>query len=402
MRELRLIYANSATRVMTPAEVSKQAERIEAILYQLSEEGVEFKGRMRDHVAKACAVSKSKIARLHAIRNNLVPELLAYFDDNELNESEAYELQKLPKSAQDEIAASVKRTGNAHFINLDGCTHCSKYAEKFMKEAKCPNGDTCDHHEKRFVQALRSSYTWERCTGGCCLKCGHQAESCPHACAKVKAQQKVAAEKKKDERAAEKQQEEKRQEEKAARIRASRQAQAQRVLPLLKMAGLGEDAQLPSGYYYGTTPASLYFEQAAGNFDGGHWYDDHLIPTEGSKLAEMADMLNCSVDYLLGRTTNPEPAGSCPVSELNTAPTWQTGDPPAEGRYHCTVDLGSRLSEQKCDWKDGRWTAYGRPVDDVFTVIAWYPLPKDLYIPTGYYDTDDEDIWEEEDNAEIH
>lgn len=108
MRELRLIYANSATRVMTPAEVSKQAERIEAILYQLSEEGVEFKGRMRDHVAKACAVSKSKIARLHAIRNNMVPELLEEFDAGRLNESVAYRISQEKAAVQHELA---KRTG---------------------------------------------------------------------------------------------------------------------------------------------------------------------------------------------------------------------------------------------------------------------------------------------------
>ena len=66
MRELRLIYANASTRVMGPAEISKQAERTEMLLYQLKEEGViEFPGRMRDHVAEACRISKTKLARLH-------------------------------------------------------------------------------------------------------------------------------------------------------------------------------------------------------------------------------------------------------------------------------------------------------------------------------------------------
>ena len=61
MRELRLIYANASTRIMSPAEVSKQAERVETLLYQLKEEGVEFPGRMRDHVAEACKISKTKL-----------------------------------------------------------------------------------------------------------------------------------------------------------------------------------------------------------------------------------------------------------------------------------------------------------------------------------------------------
>jgi len=130
MRELRLIYANSATRVMTPAEVSKQAERIEAILYQLSEEGVEFKGRMRDHVAKACAVSKSKIARLHAIRNNLVPELLEEFDANRINESVAYRIsQEKPKVQKD----LVTRIGlpSVRYLDINA-------AERRIAEVKNP------------------------------------------------------------------------------------------------------------------------------------------------------------------------------------------------------------------------------------------------------------------------
>ena len=34
LRELRLIYANSDTRRMSSADISKQAERVEALLYQ--------------------------------------------------------------------------------------------------------------------------------------------------------------------------------------------------------------------------------------------------------------------------------------------------------------------------------------------------------------------------------
>ena len=68
LQELRLIYANSDTRKLTSAEISKQAERVEALLYQLKDEGYEFPGRMRDHVAEACKLSKTKLANLKVIR----------------------------------------------------------------------------------------------------------------------------------------------------------------------------------------------------------------------------------------------------------------------------------------------------------------------------------------------
>lgn len=64
LQELKLIYGNSDTRQMSSADISKQAERVEILLYQLKEAGVEFPGKMRDHVAEACKVSASKLARL--------------------------------------------------------------------------------------------------------------------------------------------------------------------------------------------------------------------------------------------------------------------------------------------------------------------------------------------------
>lgn len=64
----RLIYANSNTRTMTSQEYSRQAEKVRELLCRLQEEGYDFPGRMRDHVAEACQISKSKLARLDAIQ----------------------------------------------------------------------------------------------------------------------------------------------------------------------------------------------------------------------------------------------------------------------------------------------------------------------------------------------
>jgi ParB family chromosome partitioning protein len=73
LQQLRLIYANASTRTLTPAEISEQAVQVEKLLYQLKEDGYSFPGRMRDHVAQAVNVSKSKLSRLKVIRDNLAP-----------------------------------------------------------------------------------------------------------------------------------------------------------------------------------------------------------------------------------------------------------------------------------------------------------------------------------------
>lgn len=104
LQELRLIYANASTRVLSAAEISRQAERIEALLLALKDQGYAFPGRMRNHVAQICQVSRSKIARLHAIRKNLQPELLERFDRGEINETVAYRISQESNAVQSSLA----------------------------------------------------------------------------------------------------------------------------------------------------------------------------------------------------------------------------------------------------------------------------------------------------------
>ena len=103
MQELRLIYANSDTRKMTGADLARQAERVEALLYQLKEEGYEFPGRMRDHVAQACQTTKSKLSRLKVIRENLHPMLAEDWDEGRLSEAVAYRIAKEPERIQNQL-----------------------------------------------------------------------------------------------------------------------------------------------------------------------------------------------------------------------------------------------------------------------------------------------------------
>ena len=103
MQELRLIYANSDTRRMSPAEIDRQAQRIEAILLRMKEEGYQFEGRMRDHVAEICKVSKSKLSRLKVIREKLHPMLMADWEEGRLSEAVAYRIAQEPERIQNQL-----------------------------------------------------------------------------------------------------------------------------------------------------------------------------------------------------------------------------------------------------------------------------------------------------------
>ena len=97
LQELRLIFANSSTRKLTSAEIGEQAERVEALLYQLKEDGFEFpEGRMRDMVAAACNTHGSKLARIKVIRERLLSNLRPAWDGGKMPEQAAYALAQFP------------------------------------------------------------------------------------------------------------------------------------------------------------------------------------------------------------------------------------------------------------------------------------------------------------------
>ena len=380
LQELRLIYANSSTRVMGSAEISKQAKRVEALLYQLQEEGMQFPGRMRDHVAEACQISKSKLSRLNAIRNNLLPDLLEYFDNGQLNETTAYELQKVPVYGQEEIARTVKRSGDASFIDGRSAAHCAQYAEAYMADRTCQDGSPCPHHEKRFIQALRTTMFYEKCTGGCCFKC-HHADSCSYACPKVKAKQKAAAEKKKEQREAEKKKEAKDREAKCKRILKTKQDEANRLLPLIEQKGLSDKTELPQGYWgYSSATVKTYRRLAAGEFsDNDSFYVEHLIPTSLSGLTKMADLLDCSIDYIVGRSEDPHRGAADPAA----GPQWSTGTPAGPGMYETRVSVTNEDtpqvgSWQRLEWFEGAWCfpSTHSPMPKGVNVIRWVKLPE--------------------------
>lgn len=104
LQELRLIYANADTRKMSSADLSAQAQRVEMLLYKLKDQGMEFPGRMRDHVAEACKVSATKLAELKVIREKLEPDWRRLWEENKINHSTAYTIAKEDPDIQRRLA----------------------------------------------------------------------------------------------------------------------------------------------------------------------------------------------------------------------------------------------------------------------------------------------------------
>lgn len=376
MAELALIMANSSARVLSPAEVGRQAERVERLFYELKEEGYEFPGRMRDQVARACQVSASKLARLKVIRDRLAHCWQTRWTENKLPEDTAYRLAQLPDWVQERIftvnpqpmARGVEKVGaimeagndyRCEDLSAPGCGRCS-------------HGDAFLRHDL--------DDPWNACEGKtCCLKCEmakREWSPCSRMCSKAKEKRSKALEKKKAKDAAER---DAHYSELQRRIRES----AIRLAAAADRYGAPDDGKIRTRY------AVLTVGDVRALADGSKVdtspYCNYLAPEEGLDVASAATALGCSADYVCGFDALP-PEGD-PEDEVYMAtsrildPDWMTGTPPGDGRYLCLVDMDRAgipddLHEQMLDLRDGVWLAYGRGIDDMFDVVGWWPLPR--------------------------
>lgn len=301
LQELRLIYANSDTRVLTSAEQAKQAARVELLLYQLKEEGMEFPGRMRDQVAAACRISAPKLARLKVIREKLVPEYMGLFEQDKLPEQTAYALARLPQDFQKRLASALSEVPRGDIAEKV----LKKYNEgwRWEPELQCPDGKPCKRGDS-FLRRDCEAKSWVSLCGGqtCCLKC-RQAKAdyspCERMCSTAKAQRK--AKKDEAEKAAHK-----RKQKNGRKYQKETQVYAKRLLPVIDAAGLPEDEIIR--WNYGRYTVSKVRQWAAGEFDDpAGWCQTRLTPGECRADVEMSQLLGCSTDFLMGLTDDFRP-----------------------------------------------------------------------------------------------
>lgn len=376
LQQLQLIYANSNTRTMTSAEISEQAVQVEKLLYQLKEEGYEFPGRMRDHVAKAVNASKSKLARLKVIRDNLAKCWQALYKKNNLSEDTAYKLAKLSAEQQQLIYDIRSKKGDAK--NLYS-SYVDTYADRFKaidslrcsKDGKQP----CQNKERKCNEAVfMDRWGYFQCNK-CCAKCS-KLVSCRYACPKLADKIKEMRAQNKENRKNEQAKREAREKptidyicgifERFGRAREAAGVSIETVCDAQERYFMPKYEQelkdLESGTGKITTSTQLPF---------GYSFDVYYA----RKLCATADLFGCSLDYLLCRTDVKEMAQAGAVSESGTG--WRTGNPEAYGTYVAYVRLTgvSAPMLRELLWDGEEWFLFGEKIDADVTVQCWAERP---------------------------
>lgn len=375
LQQLRLIFANSSTRKMSDAELSEQAVQVEKLLYQLKEEGYEFPGRMRDHVAKAVNASKTKLARLKVIRDNLAAAWQPYWKDGTLTENTAYELSRISKACQSLLFEEKSRTG-ANLQNLYG-DDVKKYGERvgaIVNQTCATFGGDCGNYENKMRKAATADrWGWFHCDSKCCRDC-QELLRCQRACPNLK---ETIKQLKADAKAVAKQ-------EAAAKAEADRPV-IEKISALWQRFGLAremafkelEDCKQAMGIYY-----FPYDYDKAVRLECGEakispetklpfGYSCYL--SEIQRLIALADLFDCSLDYLFCRTDVKEVAHEDPetleVSKCDSIWHPISEEPPTgvdlvwieAGGYSDTGEyLGDGRIESVCtvQWPHARFWAY--------------------------------------------
>lgn len=386
---LQLIYANAHTRALTSAEISQQAALTEQYLYQLKEEGHEFPGRMRDHVAEVVGTTKSKLARLKVIRDGLAPGVAAKYwagdKTKDLTESAAHALAHLPHGLQERIVAAYR----AESKSSCGCMYLSERlvtrvagAVERINALQCASGGgDCSHRGAMIAHAIRALVKDPWCAPMCgtvccgvCLELGTCKDVCPDFETEQRARKAAA-------RAAQK----------AAKEEAAERErpQEERIEAIWRRFGqLRRAAGLTVGEYLAAIDCrAAAWDAKAARLEAGvarvnpqtalpYGYSVYLGDVDCWCAA--AEALGCSVDYLMCRTDVQRAAPPAPECQTVLAAWLPGGLTPPEPCW-AVADFGAGCANdlRRVAWWDGSaWLFKPRGVKIEALVIRWLRLPE--------------------------
>lgn len=114
--QVEIIIAN-AYRVKTIKDTIEEEQRLKTSLERMKATGRKIKGydlqtgRLRDVISQMLHMSKTKIAQIESVSNNLIPEFKEELDKERLTFSAAYELAGMTEDEQREALGTYMETG---------------------------------------------------------------------------------------------------------------------------------------------------------------------------------------------------------------------------------------------------------------------------------------------------
>ena len=121
--QVEIIIAN-AYRTKSVKDIIEEEQRLKACLERMKADGKKIKGydlqsgRLRDVISSMLKMSKTKIAQVESISNNLIPEFREELNKERLTFSAAYELSGMSAEKQQEALEKYKETGELSYTQI--------------------------------------------------------------------------------------------------------------------------------------------------------------------------------------------------------------------------------------------------------------------------------------------
>ncbi|MBS6194234.1 MAG: DUF3850 domain-containing protein [Clostridiales bacterium] len=121
--QVEIIIAN-AYRTKSIKDIIEEEQRLKACLERMKADGKKIKGydlksgRLRDVIASILKMSKTKIAQVESISNNLIPEFCEELNKERLTFSAAYELSGMSAEKQQEALEKYKESGELSYTEI--------------------------------------------------------------------------------------------------------------------------------------------------------------------------------------------------------------------------------------------------------------------------------------------
>ena len=374
LQELRLIYANADTRKMTSADLSAQAQRVELLLYQLKEQGMDFPGRMRDHVAEACKLSTTKLAELKVIREKLLPEWKILWEESKLSHTCAYRIARCKEETQRLLYVYSDPT---HMTEWNVESRAQRVEKLRHRKCKLHPGSEC-FHDLTLIATEFGPGCYNCSSYACCCDC-YSFTSCKASCPELDEAKEKLKKEAKAKRAVERQTEKDRDAELIGITRTC----WQRFGELRRAQGLSaEDCCKARGDYF---MPNYHGEDWTAEMEGpkakitAHTpvpWTNSMQADDVEKLCKTADLFGVTTDYLLGRDDEKQRR---PLAQLKAPPKFHSGDVPPEKEQlaWCVFDCAGAILEQAAIWVPHleKWTFKGTGAGIDATCVGWYPLP---------------------------
>ena len=358
-QELCAVIEANRQRVKSPALLAEEAERLTKIYIKRREAGEELPGRIRDRVAEAMQVKKTKLANLSAIKNGLkVPGIIARWEKGELPEAAALEIARMDDETQyrllDWIIDHCRTWSINNVREFRTCWTCCKH--------KCPDtGGFCPNAARMYADRYR--YGEWRCAG-CCRECLIR-DTCSSACRFVVAERPP-----------------KEPEPSVPRNPAADDPRLKNMTPKFceRVKALREATGL----------TRKEFAESIGEYPGTYSaWENNSLAGAGS-LPKLALTLGTTMDYLCGLTDDPAPKPPTLFSVDLCSPVWQPLDAehwPTEGAlvvlsYETSLGGSSYLVARCAGGADDEYpfisTDAGTTVDDIVECRCdrWMPLAE--------------------------